>query len=319
MTGPLPGSCSLAWDDPALPAWGTAATARFIVALEQPGAWGADALTQSGLDPAFGARLERACAAEGGRPLLIRTPDAPHPDLGGTRPRRVLLAGGFDDVGWVVRSDVLDAESLLDLPLDRLAGWTPGQAAALGWEPAPPALLVCTNGRRDACCALTGRGLAAEVAATHPGLVWEASHLGGHRFAPTAVVLPLGVSLGRLTPPLARDALDAAAAGLISRTSLDPQVLRGRASLAPQAQVADAAVRLATGAQEPGALRAQGAEGWTEVRHRDGRRWRVTTSREPVGQDRPVSCGKPDEPTMVWRLGAVEAVPAPDLPGAPRP
>ena len=31
-----------------------------------------------------------------------------------------------------------------------------------------------------------------------PDAVWQVSHLGGHRFAPTALCLPLGLSLGRI-------------------------------------------------------------------------------------------------------------------------
>ncbi|MCB0971520.1 MAG: hypothetical protein KDA97_08395 [Acidimicrobiales bacterium] len=58
-------------------------------------------------------------------------------------------------------------------------------------------VLVCGHGKRDACCGSGGTALA--VAASASGLddearvrVWRTSHLGGHRFAPTALVLPTG-------------------------------------------------------------------------------------------------------------------------------
>lgn len=58
-------------------------------------------------------------------------------------------------------------------------------------------LLVCTHGRRDRCCGAAGTDLALRLAAD-PGCLGagvelsRTSHTGGHRFAPTAVVLPEG-------------------------------------------------------------------------------------------------------------------------------
>lgn len=301
MNTALPGSCSALWDSPELPAWGTAASAAFVIALEQPGAWGAQALTQSGLDPHLGGALEAACSGTGGRALLIRTPARRHRHADPAGPRRVLLAGGFAADPWLLSTSVSDPGELLNLPFDRLASLAPAEAAAaLGWTPAPPVLLVCTNGRRDVCCAITGRGIAEAVAGSHPGQVWEASHLGGHRFAPTAVVLPVGTALGRLTPALAAGALDAAADGLIAASSLDQRHFRGRMCLTPGEQVADAAVRIASGELKPGALTVTVAPGGADVRHTDGRAWHVATAREKLPA-LPVSCGRPPEPTMVWR------------------
>lgn len=313
MTGALPGSCSVLWDDPALPAWGTAASATFVLAVEQPGAWGAQALTQSGLDPRFGAAIDAACSAAGGRALLIRTPARPHPDGAAGSPRRVLLAGGLAHGPWLLETTVTDPASLLELPFQRLAALPAAEAASVvGWPAARgAALLVCTNGRRDVCCALTGRDIAEAVAATHAGRVWEASHLGGHRFAPTALVLPVGVALGRLTADLARDALDAAASGLLAPSSLDERHFRGRTCLAPGEQVADAAVRFATAELDPAALTSVAAPGGAEVLHADGRSWHVATSRERMAE-LPVSCGKVPEPTVVWRATCVTPSRRPD-------
>ena len=61
-----------------------------------------------------------------------------------------------------------------------------------------PLWLVCTNGRRDLCCAETGRPVAAALAARWPDATWETTHLGGHRFAGTLLALPSGYALGRL-------------------------------------------------------------------------------------------------------------------------
>lgn len=58
-------------------------------------------------------------------------------------------------------------------------------------------VLVCGHGRRDPCCGRDGTLLAAELL-VDPALraagyrVGRTSHTGGHRFAPTAIVLPQG-------------------------------------------------------------------------------------------------------------------------------
>ena len=58
-------------------------------------------------------------------------------------------------------------------------------------------LLVCTHGRRDVCCGSQGTELAMAVAAAgaRPATnLWRTSHTGGHRFAPTFIVLPQGTA-----------------------------------------------------------------------------------------------------------------------------
>jgi hypothetical protein len=50
-------------------------------------------------------------------------------------------------------------------------------------------VLVCGHGSRDRCCGSLGTALALGAAG-----VRRTSHTGGHRFAPTAVVLPAGTS-----------------------------------------------------------------------------------------------------------------------------
>ncbi|MEL7332964.1 MAG: sucrase ferredoxin, partial [Cyanobacteria bacterium J06560_2] len=66
-------------------------------------------------------------------------------------------------------------------------------------------VLVCTHGMRDKCCARFGQPFfkAAERLETKPAFkdvrVWRVSHIGGHRFAPTAIVLPEGRYYAHLT------------------------------------------------------------------------------------------------------------------------
>lgn len=58
-------------------------------------------------------------------------------------------------------------------------------------------VLVCTHGKRDVCCGSQGTALVLELSADParfggPIRLWRTSHTGGHRFAPTAIVLPQG-------------------------------------------------------------------------------------------------------------------------------
>ena len=67
-----------------------------------------------------------------------------------------------------------------------------------------PVILVCTHGSRDKCCGMLGGALFHELntkserEGLHQNSVWQVSHLGGHRFAPTMIILPLGCMLGRV-------------------------------------------------------------------------------------------------------------------------
>jgi hypothetical protein len=65
-------------------------------------------------------------------------------------------------------------------------------------------VLVCTHGSQDICCARYGNPFYREALATVSQLnmpqvrVWQVSHIGGHRFAPTAIDFPDGRYYGRL-------------------------------------------------------------------------------------------------------------------------
>jgi len=56
--------------------------------------------------------------------------------------------------------------------------------------------LVCTNGKRDICCAQLGRPLLEQLEAAGRE-VWETTHIGGHRFGPVHLTLPDGRIWGR--------------------------------------------------------------------------------------------------------------------------
>jgi hypothetical protein len=112
---------------------------------------------------------------------------------------------------------------LLDLPLDGSAGTADDR----------PTFLVCAHGKRDPCCAVRGRNVAAALAAARPERVWECTHLGGDRFAANVLVLPAGLLYGRLLPFAAAEFAAAADSGEVVAA-----LLRGRVGFPPHAQAA---------------------------------------------------------------------------------
>lgn len=316
-----PGACALDWDAVDLPAWGSASRATFWVALEQPGPWGRAALTESRLDPDLGARLEQGFARAGGRILLQRVigPEqepptgALGPGASTARPRRVFVSGGMPrGRPWLLAGFVERPERLLDLPTGALAAGDADAVRAAVPELSPhpePVALVCTNGKRDVCCAVRGRPVAAAAATARPGRVWECSHTGGHRFAPTAVLLPHGTTIGRAEADDVVAALDAAADDRLAPRFADPRTLRGLSHLWPAAQAADGHVRaqesvldltaldvekVAGGPLEPYLIvRPEGSDVTWEfvVSHVDGRAWRVRVTDRDSGLRLHGSCG----------------------------
>lgn len=106
--------------------------------------------------------------------------------------------------------------------------------------PVAPAVdvLLCTHGRRDRCCGSLGSLLVIELEPLVPDNVrlWRTSHTGGHRFAPTGITFPDGLTWGFVDAPTML--------GIIDRSlppSQLPSHLRGCAGLADRTvQVADA-------------------------------------------------------------------------------
>ncbi|MFD0278693.1 sucrase ferredoxin [Kitasatospora sp. NPDC127111] len=267
----------------------TAATATTWLLVEQNGPWGAKALGESHLDAAVGRALEAAAAGTGVRVALIRRPGR-HADCLPSARREVIVAHTVPGRGWVRRAEVADPAELLGLDFAALGG---GEHGGFGAERVGgPVALVCTNGRRDRCCALLGRPLAAELAAAGHSEVWEVTHLGGHRFSPTMLVLPYGYAYGRLTAESAKEVLAATAAGHVV-----PEWSRGCSGWDRPGQAAEHAVRLATGETGVDALtlvqRPAGEGRWlVGVRHRDGRCWEVEVVEGASEPARPESCGK---------------------------
>jgi hypothetical protein len=280
------------------PLAGTSATATSWLAIEQPGPWGRDALSTSHLDEGVARELSASSAGTGVRIVLIRRPGN-HPDRHRPVPHTVYLAHTAPGRTWLERTSVADPKELLDLDFASIGAGEPG---LLGTPVSEPLLLVCTNGRRDVCCALLGRPIAAALAATHGERVWECTHIGGHRFAPTAVLLPTGYSYGRLT--------EASATRLLAGVPVAANC-RGRSTWPAAGQVAELAVRSATGVTDPDALTVSAVDqevegGWSvAVSHVDGRTWQVTVAEREVAAARAASCAAAPTPAVALEATSV--------------
>ncbi|WP_431956049.1 sucrase ferredoxin [Nocardia lijiangensis] len=295
-------TCSAASADVPLP--GTATRVSGWLCVEHPGAWGRDVIGDEVLGPEITAELAARTTAARVRPTLIRRPGRSE----FTGVRTVLLVNSRAEGGWCERLEITDLKQLLELDLHLLAGPPPG----LGEPVTDPLVLVCAHGKRDQCCALLGRPIAAALSAAHPDRVWECSHTGGHRFAPAMVLLPSGLTYGRVDTAAATAAVAAVHRGEVALTGL-----RGRSGHRPVEQVAELAVRaeIAAGLDELTVRLEKDSlatdpthAGSVVVTHRDGRRWRVT-ARTVAYAPRQASCGAGSKPVTALVADPVQPLP----------
>ncbi len=175
---------------------GTAGSYRGYVALDIPLPWPAEITDHPEVAPAAAALAAAGVRVQGVTPDPSRWPAA----------RRMVTFlrpdGPFDrysTVGWTVpATDVTEALLAVAASAGRPAGadMDAGPAALLAdGDEAGRHVLVCTHGKRDACCGSLGTRLATALPGLGAGVhVWRTSHTGGHRFAPTALFLPEGTA-----------------------------------------------------------------------------------------------------------------------------
>lgn len=201
--------------------------------VEHPGPWG-ERVEQTALPGPVADAVARA-GRLGVRPQLIRRTGRRRR----TPPLQIFVGWSHGRNVWLEGRELADPAELEDLDLAAVAA---GEPPGFGRPSHEPLLLVCTHGRRNACCARTGGPLARGLRARFGGLVWETTHVGGDRYAANLVCLPHGLYYGDLGIGEATDAVTAYLRGEVVL-----ERLRGRAGLPEPAQAAEHHLRRHTG------------------------------------------------------------------------
>lgn len=175
---------------------GSAGHYRGFLLVETPLPWPRDIGEIPALQPvarlaaARGYRLQALVPTDPDRParVVVHAPAEPAGEEGWFAGyRRVEVEGG---------EVAATAEALIDSTADVPAGPTEQTD-----------LLVCTHGRRDVCCGSQGTELARDLVGSDlpaAGVnVRRTSHTGGHRFAPTFLLLPQGTMWAYADPEVA--------------------------------------------------------------------------------------------------------------------
>lgn len=176
---------------------GTASNHQTYVLIESPPPWAANALESKQLPENLRRLIQEVEAAALSVRFLLIAADSVQPK------RRVLIlrqmvgcSRGYSHQEFQV--------SHLDQAAPLIRRYLVEGCDAAELVPLTRDLFVCTHGSHDKCCAKFGYPFYRQIAATVrqlaiPNLrVWQISHIGGHRFAPTLIDFPEGRYYGGL-------------------------------------------------------------------------------------------------------------------------
>ena len=288
---------TLCSDTDSEPLPGTAKPGLTYVLFEWPHKWSHDVLDGDTFGDELTEKLKAHMQRYNATLLLIR-----HPTREGRQIEDHHVYLVFADQAATEVLHVDGPEAILDLDLSG-----PGQNSAKSRT--KPLVLVCTHAKRDMCCAIKGRPIVNELVEKYPfghgnvG-VWETSHIKGHRFAATMLLMPWAYSFGRMNLEATEAMLEAAMRGEYFVPGN-----RGRGTFSPVGQVAevDVATQLATrgdkvryGQLEVTAERIDGPSAHVTVTDTD-----TDTAYEVTLEQRDVdavmaSCGKDPKPGKSW-------------------
>lgn len=206
--------------------FGTASLTKVWILLEYSLHWGAKALPESSLpEQVKNVLLNWTSRIAAARLVFIQRPGVSDSGI------NLYVAIGEQQHPRLYHTSLGAYEELLpmDLPAaiesSDFSGWT---------QLAEQLYLVCTNGKRDACCAKFGLLSYNRLRSLAKTRVWQSTHVGGHRFAPNVIHLPYGIYYGRVDPKHVDEFFATCQSGKIS---LDHY--RGRACYPPPVQAAE--------------------------------------------------------------------------------
>lgn len=227
---PIESPCAEMFVDSPMP--GTAEVVDVWIMLEQRASWPAQAVGPDGLPVALFGWLARQMDALAGlglraRGQLIRQETR---EAGG---RRLLLGYG----GGLFQLPLLADAQLAQLDLAGLVQALQNNALPpiAAQRLTQPQYFVCTNGRRDQCCARLGLPVYRRLRALVGSRAWRTTHVGGHRFATNVLTLGTGLVYGRVQVADCDAVVNATEAGEVAFAWL-----RGRSSYPKHVQAAEA-------------------------------------------------------------------------------
>jgi len=248
--------CSDLSRDNSEPLAATASRIDYWLLIEYRGLWSRRPLGGSGLSDEVKEHVRAQLNERHPARLLF----VKRPERRGREGIRIYHGSTREDDSAFFRRQLASYDELLDLDL-----------AGGGERLEHPLFVVCTHGKRDRCCAVYGRPLYEALRdELDEDWVWQATHVGGDRFAGNVVVLPDGLYFGRVGADSAAALADAYFAGKI-----DLEHYRGRCWYPFPVQAAEQAVReelgLTTTTDLAFARADRAAEGWkVGFRTRDG-------------------------------------------------
>lgn len=282
------------------PIAGSAVTSTDVwIVLEYDHAWCGKAVPESDLpEPVKQQLLTWQADIAGARVQLIRG----HRDV--SRPGKVTFFVGVSALprGTLVRFDLEDHADVVDLDVPGIVeALRAGDSVPRAEVVQRPVVLVCTNGKRDRCCAKWGMPLYSALAQQPQIDCWQTTHLGGHRFAPTLLTLPDGICYGRVELADAAPLATAIADDVIYEPA---RTLRGRTCLTAAQQAGESQWRITTGAREVGLTGAEENSGddafSVTLVDAQGHRHQCRVQQRNLGLEARPSCEKPPAAVRGW-------------------
>ena len=268
------------------PLTATASQVSAWLLVEVIGTWGKDAVGQSELGPFAPSIWRKLMRRQGIRVIAIRRDVGHRSDHhGALRLVHIVAPRPGGRPGSCHRRMIHDLHEVV-WATESLAN---GEGPDARWEVDDERyVLVCTNGRHDACCATFGRPVMRALRTSQwANEVWECSHVGGDRFAANVVLLPDSLYFGDVEPHSAATLLIAHAEG-----RLDLSCFRGRSTFRLPEQVAEHAVREQLGLEELAGVVAVTTlpDGRISVDVADGRTAHVSVRRVDRPSPTPLTC-----------------------------
>ena len=241
-------TCSLESLNAKEPLFGTMSKSSVWFLLEYPFSWGGNAFKDSDIPQLVKERLTFFVdSVPDARLQLIKKPNSSL-----TEHITFYLAIPSENQPILYMFLLTKYEDILDLDFTAILSGENVYRERIQME---PLYLVCTNGKRDACCAKFGLPVFGSFQRIVRNTVWQTTHVGGHRFAANILCFPYGILYGRVSVEDVKSIVDSFQQGeiLIEKH-------RGRACYNEVVQAAEYYLRLNTKIKGISAFHLQGIE-----------------------------------------------------------